>query len=125
MSADGRQIATERVGMSLLAQVSNEMVRVYKDQFGRGPTKARSYWCGEDLLVCVLEDTLTMAERSLIAMGEHQRLRDMRIFFQYASTAEFCAPVERLTGRQVTGFISGIDTHADGLAMETFAFDPR
>src|SRR3954447_25717596 len=100
MSADG-QISTERQGVSLLAQVSNEMVRIYKEQFGRGPTKTRTYWCGDDVLTCVLEDTLTPAERTLVGMGEHQRLRDMRIFFQYASEAEFREPIERLTGRTV------------------------
>src|SRR3954452_9741074 len=44
---------------SLLLAVSNEMVRLFKDQFGRWPTKARSSWAGPDVLICVLEDTLT------------------------------------------------------------------
>ncbi len=44
---------------TLLASVSNEMVRLYKDQFGRGPTKARTHWAGPDILVVALEDTLS------------------------------------------------------------------
>jgi uncharacterized protein YbcI len=110
---------------SVLAAISDEMVRLYKDQFGRGPTKVRTYWCGDDLLTTVLEDTLTPAERNLAALGEHQRLRDTRMFFQYASMAEFCEPVERHTGRTVKAFISGIDTAVDGLSIETFILHPE
>ena len=101
-----------------------EIVRIYKDQFGRGPTKVRSHFAGPDILICVLENTFTPAERSLQAMGEHQRLRDMRIFFQYASTAEFTDAVERVTGRRVRSFISGIDTNTD-IACEMFVLEPQ
>jgi len=106
-----------------LAELSTEMVRLFKDQFGRGPTSARSTWTG-DVVTVVLEDTLTPAERNLVRMGEHERLRETRMFFQYASVREFCEPVERLTGRKVRAFISGIDTHIDGLAVETFILHP-
>src|SRR3954466_10530420 len=67
---------------SVLMEVSNTVVRLHKEQLGRGPTAARSQWAGSDTLVCVLEDALTPAERNLVAMGEHQRLRDMRVFLQ-------------------------------------------
>jgi uncharacterized protein YbcI len=110
---------------SLLLEVSNAMVRLFKEQFGRGPTKARASWAGPDVLTIVLEDTLTAAERNLAAMGEHERLRDMRSFFQYASVQEFCTPIERITGRKVRAFVSGIDTVADGLCVETFVLHPE
>jgi uncharacterized protein YbcI len=105
-------------------QISDEMVRLYKDQFGRGPTRARTHWAGPDVVTVVLEDTLTPAERNLVRMGEHQRLRDTRMFFQYATVAEFCAPIERLTGRKVKAFLSAIDTEADGMCVETFILHP-
>jgi uncharacterized protein YbcI len=108
----------------VLAAISNEMVQLYKDHFGRGPTKARTSWAGPDVLVCVLEDTLALAEKNLVKMGEHQRLRDTRMFFQYATVKEFCEPVERLTGRRVKAFVSGIDTEADGFSTELFALHP-
>jgi uncharacterized protein YbcI len=100
------------------------MVRLYKEQFGRGPTRARAYWAGPDTVTVILEDTLTPAERNLAKMGEHQRLRDTRMFFQYATVAEFCEPVERLTGRKVRAFLSAIDTEVDGLCVETFVLHP-
>src|SRR5687767_12134508 len=83
-------------GFSLLQAVANEMVRLFKEQFGRGPTKARAEWSGRDALTVILEDTLTPAERRLVAMGEHERLRETRMFFQYASVRAFCEPIERL-----------------------------
>src|ERR1044071_2225528 len=97
---------------SVLAQIANEMVRLFKEQFGRGPTRARANWCGDDMLVVALEDTLTPAERNLVLMGEHERLRETRLFFQTATEREFCEPIERLTGRKVRAFMSAVDTLA-------------
>jgi uncharacterized protein YbcI len=108
---------------SMLTAISNEMVRIYKDQFGRGPTKTRTNWCGADTLVVTLEDTFTPAERRLSEMGEHARLRDLRLLFQYAEIDRFCAPVERLTGRRVRAFVSGMDTVSD-VATEIFVLHP-
>lgn len=109
---------------SMLSAISNEMVRIYKQQFGRGPTKTRTNWAGPDGLVVTLEDTLTPAEHRLRDLGEHQRLRDLRTLFQYADVGLFCEPVERLTGRKVRAFLSGIDTRAD-VATETFLLHPE
>ena len=124
MSADEQQQepTASEAGASVLMEVSNTMVRLYKEQFGRGPTKARTHWTGPDALTCILEDTLTPAERNLVKMGEHQRLRDTRTFFQYAAVREFCTPVEQITGRRVRAFLSAIDSEVEGLAMETFVF---
>jgi uncharacterized protein YbcI len=77
------------------------------------------------VVTVILEDTLTPAERNLLKLGEHQRLRDLRIFFQYANVREFCEPVERLTGRRVRAFLSGIDAEADGIATEVFVLHPE
>ena len=110
---------------SMLASISAEMVRLYKEQFGRGPTKARANWSGRDMIVVLLEDTLTTAERTLVALGEFQRLRDTRMLFQYAWVAQFCDPVERLTGRKVRSFISGIDAESGGTSLEVFVLHPE
>jgi uncharacterized protein YbcI len=127
-TVDGRSSsdeAREDGRRSNLLDVSNEMVRIFKEQFGRGPTRARATWAGPDAITVILEDTLTPAERNLVKMGEHERLREMRNFFQYASVREFCDPVERITGRTVRAFVSGIDTVADGVAVETFLLYPE
>ena len=38
----------------LLQDVSNAMVALHKEQFGRGPTKAQSHLAGADALLCVM-----------------------------------------------------------------------
>lgn len=118
------ELSADASGGAVLARVANEMVRLYKEQFGRGPTKVRAEWCGADVLSVVLEDTLTHAERNLAVLGEHERVRETRMFFQYATVREFCEPVERLTGRKVRAFISGMDTEVSGLSIESFVFYP-
>ena len=110
---------------SVLAAISNAMVRLHKDQFGRGPTRARTEWAGPDQLVVTLEDTLTPVERRLRSMGEHERLRDTRLLFQYAAQSELTAVVEDLTGRRVRAFVSGIDTEVEGVSTEMFFLHPE
>jgi|SRR6186997_150457 len=107
---------------SVRAEISREMVRLYKELFGRGPTKARTEFAGPDLVICTLENTFTPAERSLAEMGEHQRLRDTRMYFQAATADKFRGVVERVTGRKVRAFISGLDAGVD-ICCEVFYLD--
>lgn len=126
MSTDVQELAEiSSPDSTIQARVSNTMVTLYKEYFGRGPTKSRTDWHGNDTLVVVLEHTLTHAERSLVQMGEHGRLRDTRTVFQYAHIREFCEPIEDITGRKVRAFVSGIDTEVDGLSTLTFVLHPE
>jgi len=104
---------------TVTAQISTEMVRLYKELFGRGPTRARTHFAGPNTIVATLEDSMTPAEHTMAGMGEHQRLRDVRLLFQHARENDFRDTVERITGRRVTGFISGMDTRED-VACEIF-----
>ena len=115
-SADRRGIQT--------AELSNAMVRIYKEQFGRGPTKAHTVYATGDLLICTLENSLTREERSMLELDEHQRVREIRMFFQCAFDKEFVVTVERITGRRVRGFVSGTDTHQD-ISTEVFYLEPQ
>jgi uncharacterized protein YbcI len=108
---------------SALAETSREMVRLYKEQFGRGPTRSRTSFAGPDLVICTLEETLTPAEHRLAEMGEHQRLRDTRLYFQHATEDQFCEVIERILGRKVRAFISGMDTYKD-VSAEIFYLEP-
>ncbi len=117
-------VADAPEGQSVTAAVSNAMVKLYKEQFGRGPTKTRTAFAGPDTLLCTLQDSLTPAERNLVKMGENQRLRDVRMFFQHASEDEFRATVEEITGRKVWAFVSGIDVCED-VSAEVFYLEPQ
>jgi hypothetical protein len=46
-----------------VAAEGHDSVRLYKEQFGRGPTKARTEFASLDIVICTLEDSLTPAER--------------------------------------------------------------
>ena len=120
---DGQQVAespeTGEYRESVLAEISREIVRLYKEQFGRGPTRARTAFAGPDLVVCTLEETFTPAERRLAEMGQHQRLRETRLYFQYAIEGEFREVIERLLQRRVRAFNSSIDTKVD-VCVEIF-----
>jgi uncharacterized protein YbcI len=107
-----------------LAEISNAMVKLYKEQFGRGPTKTRTNYAGHDILITTLEDSMTPAERNMVVMGEHQRMRDTRMFFQHATVDKFVEAVERITGRKVRAFVSGIDVEQD-ISSEVFYLEPR
>jgi uncharacterized protein YbcI len=108
----------------LLQDISNAMVALHKEQFGRGPTKAQSHWAGADALLCVMDDALLPAERTMVDMGEQQRVRESRMFLQVATAEQFVATVETITGRTVRAFASATDPDK-GVVMENFIFEPE
>jgi uncharacterized protein YbcI len=105
-----------------LRQITRAVVTIYKEHFGRGPAHAHSHYAGGDVLVCLLEGTLTPVERSIANLGEHQRLQDFRQLFQSATEQTFRAVVEEITGRRVVSFMSGNDVRTD-VASEIFVFE--
>ena len=107
-----------------LQAVSNAMVKLHKEQFGRGPTNARSYFAGPDTLVCTLEDSLLPAERMMVEMGEDNRVREARMFLQVASQEQFVGAVEAIVSRKVRAFSSATDPGA-GVVFEVFSFEPE
>src|ERR1700712_390675 len=106
-----------------LVAITRAMVTIYKEQFGRGPRHAHSHFTGPDAITCFLEGSLTPVERTLVELGEHQRLRDIRLLFQYAAEDSFRSAVEAVIGRRVIAFTSGLDTEAD-VSTETFVLEP-
>jgi uncharacterized protein YbcI len=108
---------------SMMAAVSIALVALHKEQFGRGPTRARSDWAGPDTLVCVLEDVLLPAERKLVALGNQASVRETRGAFQVATSEEFVAAVEGIVLRKVCAFASAVDPDAD-VVFENYSFEP-
>jgi uncharacterized protein YbcI len=100
------------------AQISNEMVRLHREYYGRGPTKARVY-SDDDLVVVVLEETFTPAEKTLIGRGEAEGIQDIRRRFQRAMADQFRSIVEQATGREVRSFLSETDLEND-ISVELF-----
>jgi uncharacterized protein YbcI len=109
---------------SPMLEVANAMVRLYKEAFGRGPTKARAVMAGPDALAVILENSLTTAERNLINLGQPERVREARLFVQRSLEQEFRRAITSILGRHVLVFVSALDTSRD-VAVEFFTFLPQ
>ena len=107
---------------SLTGALTNAVIHVTKEYLGRGPTKGRAF-IRDDIVVVLLGETLTKAERSLVKGGKAERVLSLRQEFKRTMKGELVAEVERLTGRRVIAFMS--DTHIDpDLACEVFVLEP-
>lgn len=107
---------------SVLLEISNAIVRLYKECYGKGPTKAKTYHHGE-VVTCVLRGSLTKAEQTLIAAGHENAVVRQRHRLHEAVRARFVAAVEELTGRRVVGFMSGTQATPE-MSCEVFVLAP-
>jgi uncharacterized protein YbcI len=108
----------------MLAALSNVIVRSYREALGRGPTRARSHQANHDLVICLLQDTLTPAERQLLAAGRHEEVRTTRALLTRTIEPQLRQAVEELAGRPVVSVVSGFNPWED-IASEGFLLEPR
>jgi uncharacterized protein YbcI len=105
-----------------LAAVTNGIVRLFHEYYGRGPTRAKSYLLDDRIIVCVLEDTMTRVEQTLVANGNGAKVRDVRLTFQEAMADEFKAEVSACTGRKVIAYHSQLTLEPD-MGFEFFVLE--
>jgi uncharacterized protein YbcI len=108
---------------STMLQISNAIVGLHKEYFGRGPTKARST-LARDTLVVVLEGGFSQAERTLAESGRTDAVSDARHVMQSVISDRWVAAVEELLGRRVTCFLSATDPIQE-IQVETFLLEPE
>ena len=106
----------------VLTQVSNGMVSLLKEFYGKGPTGAKSYY-QDDLVVCVLRGGFSRIEQTLLDGGRGAAVIQQRMQFQELMRDRFVAVVEEATSRRVVGFMSGNQQHPD-LMCEVFILSP-
>src|SRR4051794_1873756 len=106
----------------LAAAISNSIVGIHRQHFGRGASRARTVM-GADYVICFMEDIYTPVERTLIDAGRFPAVQETRSAFQEAMRENFTAAVEELTGRKVIGFLSQVHVDPD-LSVETFILEP-
>lgn len=104
-----------------LAEISNMVVSIYADYLGRGPTKARTY-ATDGVVTCLLEDTLTRAEQSLIDSGREEAVLEVRNSLQETMRDELVKAMERLTEFRVKAMISGTQLDPD-VTTQVFVLD--
>ena len=100
------------------ARISKEIVRLQSEYYGKGPTRARTYIV-DDLVVVVLEESFTRAEKTLVERGEREAIQQIRRRFQQQMADSFISIVEQATGRRVRAFLSETDVGQD-VSVETF-----
>src|SRR3954469_14657842 len=100
------------------ARISSEIVRLQAEYYGKGPTRAKTYIV-EDLVVVVLEESFTRAEKTLAERGERAAIEHIRRRFQQHMKGGFSSVVEQATGRRVRVFLSETDIEHD-VSVETF-----
>jgi uncharacterized protein YbcI len=107
----------------LNAAIANEIGKLVADFTGRGAAKSRAF-IDQDILVCLLEEAATKTEVNLVAAGKAELVRLTRDELQRAMEPQLVAAVERLTGRKVRTFLSGISTLAES-SVEVFVLEPE
>ena len=105
-----------------LAQITNGIVRLFSEYYGRGPTRAKSYLLDDVYVVTVLRDTLTTVERTLADTGHGAQVRSVRLTFQEALADTFKAVVEDALGRKVVAYHSQLLIDAD-MGFELFVLE--
>src|SRR5436305_7054876 len=92
-------------GGALLAEITNRIVAMMREHYGRGPIKAKTYVL-DNLIVCALSDGFTPIEKTMMEGGEPDRVLDMRRDFQRMMKTRYSEMIEELNGRKVLAFIS-------------------
>jgi uncharacterized protein YbcI len=105
----------------LNAAVSSAVVGLFSKHVGRGPTKARTTIDG-NLVVVLLRDGMTTAERNLVRAGREAEVQQLRRAFQDTMQADLVDTVERLTNGKVSAFMSVNHSDPD-VAAEIFVMD--
>jgi uncharacterized protein YbcI len=106
----------------VLTAISDGMVALLKEFYGRGPTRAKSYY-DDDLVVCVLRGGFSRVEETLLAGGRGNAVIQQRMEFQEVMRERFAKVVEDATGKQVIGFMSGNQQSPD-MMCEVFILAP-
>ena len=107
----------------VLTAISEGMVALLKDYYGRGPTQAKTYY-QDDLVVCLLRGGFTRVEQTLLEEGHGDAVIRQRMAFQDVMRERFEKVVEDATGRKVIGFMSGNQQEPD-MICEVFVLAPN
>jgi len=102
--------------------LANAVVRLHAEHFGRGPTRARAH-LGDDHVLVLLEDVLTVAERTLAAAGRADQVVATRSAFAEALGDRFVAEVQAVCGRRVRAYLSRTSVDPE-LVAELFLLEP-
>lgn len=116
-------IEERRHASGQLAEVSNAIVGIFRECYGRGPTKAKTYRF-DNFVVTVLEDLLTTVEETLVKNGEERLVRQVRLTFQEQVADRFINAIQETLGREVLTYHSQV-TFDPAMGFEFFVLKPE
>ena len=96
----------------IAAEISNGIVKLFSEYYGRGPVKAKTYLM-DNYSFTVLENTLTTAETTLVQAGQEEIVRQFRLTFQKEMAGRFKGVVELATKRRVLTYHSQLTFDPD------------
>jgi uncharacterized protein YbcI len=108
-------------GGPLRQELSNAMVALFKEFFGRGPADCRTY-LEPDLVVVVMTGGYHAAEQTLFEDGKWHEVREARMSWQDTMQARFVETIERLTQRRVKAFMNATHQSPD-VTVELFVLE--
>jgi uncharacterized protein YbcI len=109
------------VGGELNAAIARAVVRYLATHLDRGPSKAHAFYY-DNIIVVVLEDVLTRAQRNVAAAGGTDAVLGFKRATQGFMRPYLRSTIERLTGNKVRAFMS--TNHVDpALSAEVFVLD--
>ena len=97
-----------------LANISRRIVQLHKEFYGKGPTKAKTYYY-DDLVVVLMRGGFTRVEETLHQSGRGESVRQQRSDFQQTMRKPFNQVIEEELGRKVVAFMSSSHQHPDVL----------
>ena len=106
---------------TVLANISRRIVQLHKEFYGKGPTKAKTYYY-DDLVVVLMRGGFTRVEETLLQSGRGASVQEQRAAFEQAMREPFKRVVEEETGRKVVAFMSTSHQHPD-LLGEMFVLE--
>ncbi|HEX2397116.1 MAG TPA: Na-translocating system protein MpsC family protein [Solirubrobacteraceae bacterium] len=106
----------------LLVAISTRIVALYKQLYGKGPTRARTCY-QDDVILVLMHGGFTPVERTLHRAGRDAAVAAQRAEFQEAVKGRFVAAIEELVGRRVQAFMSSSSAQPE-LSAEIFVLEP-
>lgn len=97
------------------SRISNGIVQLLKEFYGRGPDRAKTYF-QDDLVVVLLRGGFTAVEQTLLDAGRSDAVLTQRMAFQEVMRSRFSEIIEAETGRKVVAFMSGSHQDPDVVA---------
>lgn len=104
-------------------KLAASLVSLRKRYSGKGPPRSAVH-IFDGLVLCISEDWMTPAERSLRDAGKPEEVRRMRRWLDEALSAEAVEIVESLTERRVISFLSEYNVEHDRI-VDLFVLEPN